>query len=140
MSAMSQDERKLGQHGQIELGPEDGGGFHDESYKGNPGNPWDNYADTEDGDGTDMVGRVMAQHQQRFSRGGRVANSDKPIADSMSAEYDDLHLRDDLESTYGEDNNAGDDNDNPGENKRRADIIAKIMKSRAKKDRNPYPA
>lgn len=90
----------------------------------------------------DMVGRVMAQKQKRFSEGGKVANDteDHELKYETPNEFDDLVLRDDLESTYGEDNNAGDENDSEGENERRSDIVSKIMASRKKKDKLPRPA
>jgi hypothetical protein len=148
-AGMSEDDRKLGQHGQVEEGEQGGGqGYHDESYMGNPGNSWDNYSESEDGDGQDMVGRVMKQRQQMFSQGGKVANRDQGVstksgdkmAGFMGNEFDDLPLRDDLESTYGDDNNSGDETGDAQEDKDRSDIIMRIMKSRSKKDRNPYPA
>lgn len=137
--AVMEDDRMLNQHGEIEEGPQGRGeGFHDESYMGHQHDPHDEYSETEDGDGTELVGRIMKQRQQMYSEGGRVANSDKPMADGMKAEYDDLHLRDDLESSYtGE--NSGDELGDAQEDKDRADIVSRIMKSRAKKDRLPNP-
>jgi hypothetical protein len=147
-SAMSEDSRKLGQHGAHEEGPQGGdGGFHDESYMGNPGNSWDNYSESEDGDGQDMIGRIMKQRQQMFSEGGKVANinqgvstdSGDELADLKGNEFDDLSLRDDLEQSY-TGANSGDELDDARENKDRADIVSRIMRSRAKKDRMPRPA
>lgn len=130
--AMSEDERSLGQHGAHEVGPEMGGeGFHDESYMGNPGNAWDNYQSTEHEE--DMVGRVMAQREQSYSEGGKVANSDEIEAGFSPNEFDDLHLRDDLESSY-TGANSGDELGNAREDKDREDIISRIMRSRALKN------
>ena len=137
-AARIEDRRALNQHGQIEEGQQTGGdGFHDESYMGNQGNSHDEYSDTEDSG--DMVGRIMKQRQQSFSEGGRVANQDKEITGDMPNEFDDLHLRDDLEfSETGA--NSGDELGNDREDHDRKDIVARIMRSRAKKDRNPNPA
>lgn len=87
----------------------------------------------------DMVGRIMAR---RMSRGGMVANGGQDelpdMADSSPNEFDDLALRDDLESSYtGE--NSGDELGNAQEDDDRADIVSRIMRSRAKKDRLPNP-
>jgi hypothetical protein len=96
-----------------------------------------------------LPGADSAQDSMRkafkFSEGGRVANQEhgednNDLAGFSPNEFDDLVLRDDLESTYGEDDNAGDSLDNEGENERREDIVARIMKSRAKKDKLPRPA
>lgn len=85
----------------------------------------------------DIVDNVM---RKRYSEGGRVANETPITAGFSPNEFDDLVLRDDLESTYGEDNNAGDALGNSREDQDRHDIVARIMRSRAKKDRNPRPA
>lgn len=83
-----------------------------------------------------MVDRVMAK---KYSKGGMVANDDEPIADEMPAQYDDLALRDDLEEHY-TGANSGDELGDAQEDHDRADIIARIMKSRAKRDKMPRPA
>lgn len=94
----------------------------------------------------DMVDRIMEKRSKdfsseaRFSKGGMVANDTPNITDEMPNEFDDLVLRDDLTSTYGEDNNSGDESGDSQEDEDRKDIVARIMKSRAKKDRNPNPA
>lgn len=87
--------------------------------------------------GGDVVDKAM---RKRYSEGGEVANDTPAMADSLPNDFDDLSLRDDLTSTYGEDDNAGDSLDNTQENSDREDIIARIMRSRAKKDRLPRPA
>lgn len=63
----------------------------------------------------------------KYSEGGRVANSDEIEAGFDPNEFDDLHLRDDLESSYGEDDNAGDDLGNKQEDEDRADLVDRIM-------------
>lgn len=129
--AMHEDDRNLGQHGEEEQGPDgmmmaEGGMMQDESHE------------------MDMVGRIMKQHQQHFSEGGKVANQDHGPMDSRLAdfeqnEFDNLSLRDDLESSY-TGASSGDELGDEQEDKDRSDIIARIMKSRAKKDRLPNPA
>ncbi len=127
-----EDARALNQHGAIEEGPQG-------TWMAEGGQITDNYSDTEDSDGQDMVGRIMKQRQQAFSKGGRVANQDSIEAGFAPNEFDDLHLRDDLKSTYGDDDNSGDSLGNAREDADRKDTVARIMKSRAKKDRLPNP-
>lgn len=96
-------------------------------------------ADTSDGMKyeDDMVGKIM---ERRYSKGGMVANDvGEASADKEPAEYDDLVLRDDLESEYDE-KNSGEDLGNEAEDERRQDMVDKIMRMRAKKDRMPRPA
>ena len=78
---------------------------------------------TEDAD-DDLVMRIM---RKRYSQGGMVANQDKEITGDMPNEFDNLHLRDDLESSYGEDDNAGDDLGNKQEDEDRSDMVDRIM-------------
>lgn len=54
----------------------------------------------------DMIHRAMAKY---LSQGGKVANSDEPVADFEPNEFDDLHLRDDLESEYTAKNSGDED-------------------------------
>jgi hypothetical protein len=143
MAAM-EDERKLNQHGDIEEGPQSGGeGFHEESYMGNPGNAWDNYQSEAHED--DMVGRIMKMRQQMFSKGGQVANqehgeNDNDLAGFKPNEFDDLVLRDDdLEGADYTGANSGDELGNARLDHDDSDIVARVMKSRAKKDRLPNP-
>lgn len=82
----------------------------------------------------DMVGRIMAKRQMHYSEGGKVANSDLPEADFMPNEFDDLHLRDDLESSY-TGANSGDELGGPSKD----DMVARIMMKR-RKQHNPNPA
>ena len=127
--AMEEDDRDLGQHGEIETGPM--GGYAE------GGQITDNEQDAMHE--MDMIGRIMKQRQKCFSEGGRVANTDRITAGFKPANYDDLSLRDDLEGSYtGE--NSGDELGNAQEDADRKDIVARILRSRAKKDRMPRPA
>lgn len=92
-----------------------------------------------------MVKRIMMGRAQGYSEGGKVANEESgestdesTFAKADGNEFDDLALRDDLEfkSTGA---NAGDDNDDAEQNHEREDIVSRIMKSRAKKDRMSVP-
>ena len=83
--------------------------------------------------GGDVVDRIM------MSRGGKVANETEIEADFAPVQFDDLVLRDDLDSSYSGDN-SGDKLGNMAEDERERDMIARIMKSRAKKDKMPRPA
>lgn len=85
----------------------------------------------------DMIDRIM---RKRMSEGGKVANETEPMADGMPAEFDDLVLRDDLSSSYGKDDNSGDALGNSEEDADREDIVARVMRSRAKGGRMPRPA
>jgi hypothetical protein len=86
-----------------------------------------------------IVDRVMAKRAGCYSMGGRVANEDDPIAEFRKNEFDDLALRDDLESEYtGE--NSGDELGDEHEDMRREDVVTRIMRSLAKRDRMPRPA
>jgi hypothetical protein len=81
-------------------------------------------------------------HCSYFSEGGRVANhmeSSDAVDESMEGGFDDLARRDDLEFSY-TGANSGDELGNDQEDEDRKDIVARIMRSRAKKDRNPRPA
>jgi hypothetical protein len=132
-AAMTEDERRLGQHGEIEEGPQG-------TWMAGGGQITGNYSDQEDGDGQDMVGRIMAQRQRMFSKGGRVANQDEPEADFAPNEFDDLHLRDNLEQ-HDTAANSGDEMSDEGEDERRSDIVSRIMRSRRKlPGHNPRPA
>jgi hypothetical protein len=136
-AAVAEDDKDLNQHGAREVGSYG----QDEPFPAGP----EAYL------GSDIVDRIMNKRlnekglpsheaEQHYSEGGKVANSDLPIADFMPNEFDDLHLRDDLSSTYGDDDNSGDALGNAQEDEDRNDIIARVMRSRAKKDRNPRPA
>lgn len=86
----------------------------------------------------DLVDRIMAK---RYSKGGMVANGGEDdfedMADSKPNEFDYLALEDTLEPHIDEDfNEHGDEQ----EMMDRHDIVARIMKSRMKKDKMPRPA
>jgi hypothetical protein len=88
--------------------------------------------------GAGLVDRIMAK---RMSEGGKVANEDHGPMDSRLSgfdqnEFDDLALRDDLEFSYNG-ANSGDEKGDTQEDDDRKDIVARIMKSRGKKDRMP---
>lgn len=91
----------------------------------------------------EMLGRIMKSRDNCYSEGGRVANGGDNdldrMADGRPNNFDDLALRDDLEFSYTGDN-SGDHLGNEQEDEDRHDIIARIMASRSKKDRNPRPA
>jgi len=92
--------------------------------------PHGNYADG------GMIDRVMKRGG--YSEGGKVANEDEIEAGFMPNEFDDLHLRDDLESSY-TGANSGDELSSPGEDERRRDMVDRIMLKR-RKQTNPRPA
>jgi hypothetical protein len=95
----------------------------------------------------DMVDRIMDQRSgyvegdemyphakdkmfdvtNKYSEGGKVANQDEIEAGFDPNEFDVLHLEDDLKSTYGDDDNAGDSLGNKGEDARRSDLVDRIM-------------
>lgn len=85
----------------------------------------------------ELIERIMQQHA--MSKGGKVANDVEPIADSESAQYDLLPKEDDLEFSYtGE--NSGDEDGNAAVEDDEDELISRIMKSRALKDKMPRPA
>lgn len=96
----------------------------------------------------DLVNRIMKKksmdysNEARYSEGGKVANDTDgdSLAGFKPNQFDDLVLDDDLSSDYGDDDNAGDDLGNEQEDEDRKDIVARIMRSRGKKDRMPNPA
>lgn len=168
-AAMMEDDRELGQHGAEEEGPygahmAKGGEIHpeDEMEKMGPtrvGRPNTGYGaiiavgkaeggmmDPMHGEESkeheeDMVGRIMKQRQHMYSEGGKVANNTHSFEYEFDepANYDDLSRRDDLEFSY-TGKNSGDELGNMQEDHDRQDMISRIMKSRAKKDKNPRPA
>lgn len=126
-AAMHEDERKLGQHGMMEEGPEDGyahGGFIG-SHQG-PEHEMD------------MVGRIMAKRMKHYSMGGVVANdTDIDYAKKEPAEYDYL-VKEGGDSFHYTGANSGDEKSTAGELSRKEQMLRKIMASRAKKDKMPY--
>lgn len=149
-AALVESHRALNQHGRFEVGPLDemhayGGeaGIHDDER--DPIHPKHLGPEHSDYIGShqspkhqDIVARIMARRQ--YSQGGKVANEDKRLAGQRPDEFDDLVLRDDLSSSYGKDDNSGDELGNEGEDKRRRDIISRVMEMKRKKDRLPSPA
>lgn len=85
----------------------------------------------------DLVDSIMKK--RGYSEGGMIANEQEQITDDMPNNFDDLSLRDDLESSYGDDDNSGDSLGNEQLSEDEHDMISRIMRSRAKKDRLPNP-
>jgi hypothetical protein len=135
-AALSEDERRLNQHGMYEIGR-----YGHEGHYAAGGQITDNYADTEDGDGRDMVGRIMVQRRMEYSKGGQVANNTdqgwhkgERRDDLGSGQYDDLVMRDDnMEDADYTSANSGDELSDDREDHDRSDIVSRIMKSRARK-------
>lgn len=93
-----------------------------------------------------MIHKIMMGRMKGYSKGGMVANEDSgestdepTMAKADGNEFDDLALDDDM-SFDSTGSNAGDELGNEQEDHDEADIIARVMKSRAKKDHNPRPA
>lgn len=105
---------------------------HSEDDKDLNQHPVDMHAETSMAE-EDLVDRIMTNRKQnnageaKFSEGGKVANQDEIEAGFDPNEFDDLHLRDDLSSSYGEDDNAGDDLGNKQEDEDRSDLVDRIM-------------
>lgn len=84
----------------------------------------------------DMVDRVMKKRGQCYSEGGKVANMDsgestddpESFAKSDPNEFDDLAMRDDLESDYTGENSGDEDGSELNQ-----DFVGKIMRKRSKK-------
>lgn len=86
-----------------------------------------------------LVDKIMAKRKM-MSQGGKVANDgSEDLADFSPNNFDDLVLRDDLESSY-TGANSGDSLGDAQEDKDRADIVARILKQRSMKQHNPRPA
>lgn len=104
------------------------------------GNPYSKMEESQrpnmaDGGEVNPMMEVTCPHcTKSFSHGGQVANSDEPMADGLPNEFDDLHLRDDLEfSETGA--NSGDKDGDAEEDKLRKDVVSRAMiKRRAKKN------
>lgn len=113
------------------------GGLMEEEASGYPSMPseHDEMNESADHEDDEMIARIMKKRM--MSKGGQVANDTSPITDSKPAQYDDLVLRDDLESSY-TGANSGDYLGNEQLDKDEHDIISRIMKKR--KDKNPRPA
>lgn len=130
--AMEEDDRILNQHGEDEIGPY--GAYAKGGFIGSHQGPEHEL---------DMIERIlMRRHKgKEYSEGGKVANDDHPFEFDFDTpnEFDDLVLRDNLESSY-TGKNSGDELGNEQEDEDRSDTVSKIMASRRKKDRNPRPA
>jgi hypothetical protein len=84
----------------------------------------------------DMIDRIMRKH---FSKGGEVANETDETADFEDNQFDDL-VKDDGLEFHDTGANSGDELGDAQEDEDEHDIIKRIMKSRAVKDRMPRPA
>lgn len=126
--AMHEDHKSLNQHGEDEIGPE--GKHH---AHGGEIHPHQSEAHEKD-----MVGKIMAKRQHMYSKGGQVANDDHPFEYEFEEpnQFDQLVKGDDLEFHY-TGKNSGDELSDAREDHDRHDIVSKIMKSRAKKDKLP---
>jgi hypothetical protein len=91
----------------------------------------------------DMVERIMRRRAKMMSEGGVVANEGEDelshMADGKPNEFDDMALDDHLEF-HDTGANSGDELGNEQLDHDEGDIVSRIMRSRAKKDRNPRPA
>ena len=100
------------------------------------GMPCELHGEQSDAHEMDMVSQVM--NKRKMSKGGMVANSDEIKAGFMPNEFDDLHLRDGLESSY-TGTNSGDEAEDPENDSRLQDMVSRVMLKR-KKQTNPRPA
>lgn len=118
--AEAEDDKELNQHGEDDEGP-------DGAY-------------SLGGMIVDKIMSKMGNKTNSLSEGGKVANGSmtEGLAGMKPNEFDDLVLRDDLESSSDGANN-GDSIGNEQESSDREDMISRIMSSRAKKDRLPNP-
>lgn len=114
-AAMRMDARKLGQHGAAEEGAGDM----------NHLNP--------------VVRKIMMGRMKGYSKGGVVSNEQSMHADELPNEFDELVLDGGEDFSY-TGANSGDELGNAGEDERRRSVVARVMASRRKKDRNPSPA
>ncbi len=85
----------------------------------------------------DMIGRIM---KQRYAKGGMVKKEEEPLADFESNDFDAMDQMDPGTDADYTGANSGDEIGNEQEDDDRRDIVSRIMKSRAKKDRMPRPA
>lgn len=127
------------------LGMADGGFIEDEMASGDADHMGNDVKDNDDAMmEDDLVSRIMQSRANQYSRGGMIANESgigklSQMADGKPNQFDDLALRDELESAY-TGANSGDELGNEQEDHDRNDIVARIMASRRKKDRMPRPA
>lgn len=121
------DRKYLAEGGDVKFNHEE----EESGYEEMPGHSEDDMGD--------LVERIMKMRMKHYSKGGRVANEDEPMADFEEAEFDLLPEEDDLEFHY-TGKNSGDEDGDEAEDHDRKDIVERIMKSRKKKDRMPHPA
>jgi hypothetical protein len=143
--AMHESDKGLNQHGADETGPM--GATSEHMGERMVSDPQDEMGDQTDAHEMDMVDRIMAKREMpsretagAYSRGGMVANEDSGesastphrMAKDEPNEFDDLALRDDLESDYTGANSGDEDgstlNQTDGE-----DMVDRIMRKRSKK-------
>ena len=136
--AMHEDARRLGQHGEDEVGPEGvppNEPVEESRLIARPHNEHDEYQSAST---PSIVDRIMKQRM--YSKGGRVVNDEDDgihtMAQTHPSEFDDLTADDYLESTQHDD---GDNLGNTQEDDDRKDIISRIMASRRKGGRMPSP-
>ncbi len=117
----------------------DYGNSQDQFEKVNKIKDPERYAEGGEVEDDDMISRIMKKRAGHYSEGGRVANEDHIEADFKENEFDDLPLDDHLEEHY-TGANSGDELGNEQEDEDERDVVARIMRSRGKKDRMPRPA
>lgn len=132
--AMMEDDRMLNEHGEYEEGPQG-------AWMAKGGMIGSHQSDADE---MDMVHRIIGKHKERmYSKGGMIANGGDDdldrMADGAPNNFDDLSLRDDLESSNSG-ANSGDELGNKAEEHDRDDIVSRVHKSWKKKDKNPRPA
>ncbi len=130
-----EDDRKMNQHGALEVGPR---GMEDDSE--HMGSRVVEHAIPNQDEVDDMVGRIMKQRQEFYSEGGAVANDTDPTAEFEENEFDYMVKNDTMPDFHYTERNSGDDRGNAQEDEDRRDIIERIMRSRRLKDRLPRPA
>lgn len=137
--AMKRKARKMAAGGQLESGYAE---LPEESEVENAGAESEDEKDLNQmlAMGGSVVDRIMAKKANCMSEGGRVANGSmtEGLAGFKPNEFDDLVFRDDLESSSDGANN-GDFIGNDQESQDRQDMVSRIMRSRAKRDRLPNP-
>lgn len=135
-AAIAEDDLDLNQHAVVAragdpMAPEVDGEMHEKDM---------DYSDLARLAGGGIVDRIM---RKRYSEGGMVANGGEDdlnkMADGRRNNFDDLALRDTLESSSNGSNN-GDFLSDDREDSDRKDIVSRVMRSWGKKDRNPRPA
>jgi hypothetical protein len=131
MAAEHEDARKLGQHGAMEIGPEDhyayGGlgeyhGSH-ELHGVEEGHQDENHEE-------DLVGKILRKRQHMYSKGGMVANEmHREFANRQPAKYDYLAKYDDMADHHSAGNLHGSKlNQEPVHEEH--DIVSRILRKR----------